>query len=88
MTNHYPLITIDRDKCLTPFACKKCLQICPQAVFWVTPVKMVKYRETDPNEPHAYHLRAHFVDKCTICNDCITVCPTEAITITPPEVGA
>ena len=29
----YPKITIDYDKCRTPFDCARCLQICPQAVF-------------------------------------------------------
>ena len=49
-----PKIDIDHTKCTTPFDCKKCLQTCPQGVFWVLPVKNVKFRETDAQEPGAW----------------------------------
>jgi len=77
----YQRIEIDHEECPTPYACKKCLQVCPQAVFAVTTVKMEKFGETDKNEPGAYRLRAAFGDKCTVCNDCIEICPTGAIRI-------
>ena len=38
-------IEIDHKKCATPYACKKCLQICPQAVLSVITVKMEKFKE-------------------------------------------
>lgn len=81
----YPTIEIDATKCATPFACKKCLQICPQAVFMVHVVKVARGVETDPNDPGAYHLNATFRDKCTGCNECLRVCPVDALKITFPE---
>lgn len=78
-------IEIDYEKCKLPFDCKKCLQSCTQAVFGVTPVNVQKGRETNPKEPGAYMLHVAFRDKCTGCNDCIEVCPEDAIKITFPE---
>jgi len=78
----YPRIEIDRNKCTVPFLCKKCLQVCPQAVFDASPVKMTRMRETDPREPGAYRLTALYRDKCTACNQCVEVCPADALTIT------
>ena len=77
----FPVIKIDKEKCLTPFDCKKCLQICPQAVFEVHPIKQEKYKETDPKEPGAYRLFGTYRRKCTVCNKCIDVCDKGAITI-------
>ena len=73
---------IDYDKCTTPFAYKKCLQVCPQAVFHVVPLKQEKFKETDENEPGAFRLWVGYGDKCTVCNKCVEVCPVNALTIT------
>lgn len=75
-----PEIVIDRNKCTTPFECKKCLQICPQAVFLVHPTELHLFRE---NEPGEYELLAMFRDKCVCCNDCVEVCPVGAIQVIP-----
>ncbi len=82
MSKMYPKIEIDHAKCTTPFDCKKCLQICPQAVFDVQPVKMVRLAETNKKEPGAYKLLFFYRDKCTACNMCLEVCPVEALTLT------
>ena len=84
----FPTIQIDASKCTIPFACKKCLEICPQAVFVTFGIKVEKGRETDPNEPGAYGIIGSYTDKCTGCDDCIEVCPEDAITITFPELEA
>lgn len=81
----FPTIDIDHSKCTTPFACKKCLECCLQSVFHVSAVKVVRGQETDQNEPGTYALHAPFRDKCSGCNDCIEMCPTDAITITFPN---
>ncbi len=78
-------IQIDNQKCLVPFFCKKCLEVCPTAIFNVMAVKVEKGLETDPKDPGAYALSALYPDKCTACNDCIGVCPEDAITITYPS---
>jgi len=74
-------IAIDRQKCTTPFACKICLQVCPQAVFTVWPAKIEKFKETDAREPGAWKLLPNYADKCTGCNDCVELCPLQAITL-------
>jgi NADH-quinone oxidoreductase subunit I len=73
-----PKITVDRDRCRTPYQCKRCLQVCPQAVFMVLPREMSTFRENDPEE---YDLLPVFKDKCTLCNDCVRVCPLDALAI-------
>ena len=77
-----PKISIDYTKCTTPFDCKKCLQICPQGVFWVLPVKNVKFQETDAKEPGAWKLTVQYRVLCTDCGRCVEVCPVDALTIT------
>jgi ferredoxin len=80
-----PKISIDTSRCTTPFACKKCLEVCPQGVFGVMAIKNEMYKETDPNEPGAYLLMALLPDRCVMCGDCINVCPVDALKITAEE---
>lgn len=79
--SRFPVFNIDKNKCQTPYDCKICLQICPQAVFEAIPVKVVKFKETDPKEPHSYTLHATYRRKCSMCNKCIEMCPKQAISI-------
>ncbi len=81
----YPAIHIDESRCTVPFDCKRCLQVCPQAVFAVEAVKVERGRETDPKEPGAYKLDTPYRDKCVMCHDCIEACPVSALTITLAE---
>ena len=78
-----PRITIDNSKCTVPFLCKKCLQICPDAVFSVTRImsKEERLKEMDPRIDGNYVLSAPRRDKCTMCNKCIDVCPVDALKI-------
>jgi ferredoxin len=80
-----PIVNIDHDLCTTPFDCKRCLRICPAAVFWVNPVKMARGIETDKTEPGAFALMAKYRDKCTGCKKCVEVCPVNALTLIMPE---
>ena len=84
-TLNFPTITIDHEKCTVPFACKKCMMACPTAVFTVAAVKVEKGRETDPNEPGSFMAGVSHRDKCSGCDECIEVCPEDAITITFPN---
>ncbi len=79
----FPTITIDQEKCSIPFSCKKCLQICPTAVFHVTRVmaKEKRLEEMDPRIDGNYALTVTRRDKCIVCNKCLEVCPVEAIKI-------
>ncbi|MBI4303060.1 MAG: 4Fe-4S binding protein [Chloroflexi bacterium] len=79
-----PKIAIDYQRCTVPFDCKKCLQACPEGVFWVVPAKNVKFQETDAKEPGAWRLFARYRALCTACNKCLEVCPVDALTITSP----
>ncbi len=80
-----PQITIDHEKCTVPFLCKKCIRGCPQLIFRVSAAKVERGRETDPREPGSYRLSPGSRFKCSGCNDCIEICPVDAITITWPE---
>lgn len=82
----FPTITIDQQKCTVPFLCKKCLQICPTAIFRVERVmaKEERLKEMDPRIDGNYALAAPRRDKCTVCNKCLEVCPVDAIKIEGP----
>ena len=83
MTRKFPKIIIDHGKCTVPFLCKKCLQICPTAVFKVERVmaREERLKEMDPRIDGNYELEAQRRDKCIVCNKCIEVCPADAIKI-------
>ena len=83
-----PSIRIDHERCTTPFACKRCLQVCPTAVFSVHPTKMVRLEENDKHEPGAYRLNVVYRDKCSGCNFCVEACPEDALTVEMPAGGA
>jgi len=87
MGRQFPKISIDLEKCTVPFLCKKCLQVCPEAVLHVTRVmsKEKRLEEMDPRVDGNYVLYAARRDKCTGCNLCIDVCPVDAIKIEVPE---
>lgn len=78
-----PKITIDLEKCTVPFLCKKCLQICPNAVFHTTRVmqKEERLKEMDPRVDGNYTVFASRRDKCILCDKCLDVCPVDAIKI-------
>ena len=88
----FPQITVDYEKCTIPFACKKCLEICPLAVLHVERVLAAEERlkEIDPRIPGTYKIMGDPMnpirrDKCTICNKCVEVCPVGAIKIEAPQ---
>ena len=76
-------ISIKSSKCPTPFACKKCMEVCPGGVFIVTPnpIKVKKYKPLDENEPKTYFLAPAIIGACIGCMDCIEVCPNDAIKV-------
>jgi len=80
-----PKIEIDYSKCTNPMLCKKCIQVCPTAVFEIQTLKMERLKETDLGDPDAFKLDVFYRDRCTACNDCVNVCPVDAIKIILPE---
>lgn len=80
-----PKIAIDRDRCTTPFDCKRCLRICPTAVFSVHALVNDRGKETDKTKPGTYALAVSYRDQCTACMKCVDVCPVDALNITMPE---
>ena len=76
-------VRIDRTKCLTPMVCKKCIQVCPQKVFFLGAKIVERYKETDATLPGSYILSAMYRDQCLGCNRCIDVCPIDAVNVFP-----
>lgn len=81
-----PRVIIDHEKCTVPFLCKKCLEVCPEAVFRMRGAtgKQERLKEMDPRIDGNYMLEGYYRNKCTLCNKCVEVCPVDAITIVPP----
>ncbi len=77
-----PSITIEKTKCPLPVECRKCLSLCPTAVFSLKVDKVEKFKETDAS---GYSLYAKYRAACTGCMDCVKVCPQGAITIAFPQ---
>lgn len=78
-----PKIDIDATKCTVPLDCRRCLEICPQAVFVVESAAFPRLRELDHKQPGTYELSTKYRYACTLCNECVDVCPVNAITLTP-----
>jgi len=87
MGRKFPKVKIDLTKCTVPYLCKRCLQVCPGAVFSVARVmsKEKRLEEMDPRIDGNYVLFAPRRDKCTVCNLCVQACPVGAITIEAPK---
>jgi len=73
-------IKISREKCKNPLECALCLRICPTAVFYAYPQKFNMFEETPSEE---YVLTPRFKLLCTVCYECVKVCPNNAIEIKP-----
>lgn len=71
-------VKIDNEKCKVPAACRKCLAICPQAVFKLHLGKVEKYK-LSPDED--WHLEAWYWTKCSGCMECVKICPLDAIRV-------
>ena len=75
-----PDILVDDTRCTNPMSCYKCIQVCPTHVLGMaveTPPQ--KFKETAPED---YKLRGVRFQKCTVCGDCVRVCPQQAIQVT------
>ncbi|MBI4300567.1 MAG: 4Fe-4S binding protein [Chloroflexi bacterium] len=80
-----PKITVDYERCTTPFDCKRCIRICPPAVFVVYDIESHRGYEVDKKQPGTYKMLPLYRDKCTGCMKCVEVCPVDALTVKMPE---
>ncbi len=84
-----PKIAVSYERCTVPFECKKCLRICPTAVFNVACMKQSRGLESNKKEPGTYKVYAQYRERCTACMRCVEICPVDALTVrmpTPEEV--
>ncbi len=82
------VVTIDESKCrfsmYDPLGCKKCLQVCNQAVYAARPVQKRDFSVPMEQriDPTVWKLVIPWEDYCTGCGSCIKGCPYGAITVT------
>ena len=74
-------IDIDHSKCLGPLNCKKCLQVCPLAVFTCYPLNRERGKICE-----SWELTTAYIDQCIGCGDCERICPEGAIRVVMGEV--
>lgn len=80
-------IKINYDRCrfsmYDPKGCKKCLQICPQAVLATQPLKRRDFSipKEQRVEPMHWKLVVSWDVLCTACNACVETCPEKAISV-------
>lgn len=67
----------DDKKCTSPRECRKCLDVCPQAVFCIYPRDGRKPGKAAEN----WAIAPLYLSLCTGCNICEEVCPENAITV-------
>lgn len=77
-----PDIVIDYKKCKNPLRCRRCLEVCPSVVLQVFPVKVAKFKETDPED---FRITPLYTPECTGCMECLRACPKNAISVSFPE---
>ena len=75
-------VIIDKEKCTTPAKCRKCLEVCPQAVFKLHVGRIEKYKLASEDD---WHLDSWYWPSCTGCMECVKACPLKAIKVKKRE---
>ncbi len=74
-------IDIDRQRCrfamFDPTGCKRCLEVCPTALFGVVPAQ----KRIPGAAPISYRIEVTWPEQCIGCGACINACPHDAIRI-------
>ncbi len=81
-------ITVNEEKCrfslYDPSGCKRCIEICPLAIFATRPIQKRDF--SVPREqrvdPTIWMLLTPWQDYCDGCGACLRACETGALTIT------
>lgn len=75
-----PVISVDYNKCTDALACGQCLRVCPtQVLNLYCDALPQKFKETRPS---AYKVVGVHLPACSLCMECVRVCPEGAIQIT------
>ncbi|MBT8342587.1 MAG: 4Fe-4S binding protein [Desulfatitalea sp.] len=88
MISRIPYIEWDGEKCQTPMACKKCVEICPTMVFrsGFYKVRYVRGKESDIHKPGNYRITPDWLNKCIGCMECVKICPVDALKVEFREI--
>ena len=80
-------IDIDRQRCrfamFDPTGCKRCLEVCPVALFGVVPAE----KRVPGTAPIRYRIEVTWPEQCNGCGACIKACSYNAIEILGMPVG-
>jgi ferredoxin len=77
----HPEVIVDQGLCTSPKDCLLCLRSCSTKLFVYAP----EVKEDQEEADNLHRVWCYMPEFCTMCNQCVEICPQKAITIKAAE---